>query len=99
MTGVQTCALPIYINGASFTYSILEKRLLKKMIMGMDDYGKKIKKVGFWQVKGKGAVCMWTGSVVVFKKRKREEGGMKRKRHDSKEKKWCSYTMGSEGAH
>ena len=52
--------------------------------MGMDDYGKKIKKVGFWQVKGKGAVCMWTGSVVVFKKRKREEGGMKRKRHDSK---------------
>ena len=38
--------------------------------MGMDDYGKKIKKVGFWQVKEKSAVCMWTGSEVVFKKNK-----------------------------
>ena len=55
-----------------FTYSILEKRLLKKMIMGMDDYGKKIKKVGFWQVKGNGAVCMWTGSEVVLKKKRKK---------------------------
>ena len=59
-----------------FTYSILEKRLLKKMIMGMDDYGKKIKKVGVWQVKGTGAACMWIGSEVMFKKKK---GGLKRK--------------------
>ena len=42
------------------------------MIMGKDDYGKKIKKAGFQQVKGKGVACMWTGSEVVFKKKRKK---------------------------
>ena len=40
--------------------------------MGKDDFGKKIKKAEFWQVKGKGAACMWTGSGVVFKKKRKK---------------------------
>ena len=52
--------------------------------MGKDDYGKKIKNAGFWQVKEKSVACMWTGSEVVFKKKKekkKEEGGLKTEMH------------------
>ena len=43
-----------------------------KKIIENDDYGKKIKKAGFWLVKEKGAVYMWTGSEVVFKKKRKK---------------------------
>ena len=56
----------------------MKKRLLKRMIMGKDDYGKKIRKVRFWQVKGKRVqhVC---GQEVRLCSRKRKKSGLKRK--------------------
>ena len=42
-----------------------------KKIIENDDYGKKIKKAGFWLVKEKGAVYTWIGSEVVFKKKRK----------------------------